>query len=169
MLMVMRLLMVVQNVTAVTAVRRARCVTRRQVSVCVTTASLDRAVTAVLLASTGSLSVDVRSSISLSVSLVLSPLPSNRHRRSNDDCLEGKRENYEVCSVQYCVQQLYTVQCTHTWMDLTVLWIGFCITGPISLCLDSFLCMCAFCVSLYIACVVLYHGEVYLVWLKTAP
>jgi len=23
--------------------------------------------------------------------------------------MEGKRENYQVCSVQYCVQQLYTV------------------------------------------------------------
>jgi len=32
------------------------------------------------------------------------PLPSNRHHRSNDDCLEGKRENYQVCSVQYSVQ-----------------------------------------------------------------
>ena len=27
------------------------------------------------------------------------------------------------------------------WTDLTVLWIGFCLTGPISLCVDSFLCM----------------------------
>ena len=33
-------------------------------------------------------------------------------------------------------------QCnSHTWTDLTVLWIGFCLTGPISLCLDSFLYM----------------------------
>ena len=39
-------------------------------------------------------------------------LPSNRHHRSNGDCLEGKRENYQVCSVQYCAQQLCTVQCT---------------------------------------------------------
>ena len=38
---------------------------------------------------------------------------------------------------QYCVQQLCTVQCTHIWTDLTVLWIGFCLTGPISLWLDS--------------------------------
>jgi len=38
--------------------------------------------------------------------------PSNRHHRSNRDCLEGKRENYQVCSVRYCVQQC-TVQCTH--------------------------------------------------------
>jgi len=33
-------------------------------------------------------------------------------------------------------------QCSaHTWTDLTVLWIEFCLTGPISLCLDSFLRM----------------------------
>jgi len=32
------------------------------------------------------------------------PFPSNRHHWSNGDCLEGKRENYQVCSVQYCVQ-----------------------------------------------------------------
>jgi len=43
--------------------------------------------------------------------------------------------------VQYCVQQLYTVNCTHIWTDLTVLWIGFCLTGAISLCIDLFLCM----------------------------
>jgi len=76
-----------------------------------------------------------------------SPLPSNRHHRNNGDCLEGKEGNYQVCSVQYCVQQLCTVQCTHIWTDLTVLWIGFCLTGPISLCFDSFL----YGVSLYIA------------------
>jgi len=48
-------------------------------------------------------------------------------------------------------------QCNaHTWADLTGLWIGFCLTGLISLCLDSFLCMyvCVyvFSVWLYIAC-----------------
>ena len=41
------------------------------------------------------------------------PLPSNRHHRRCGDCLEGKGENYQVCSVQYCVQQLCTVRCTH--------------------------------------------------------
>jgi len=41
------------------------------------------------------------------------PLPSNRRHRSNGDCLEGKRENYHVCFVQYCAQQLCTLQCTH--------------------------------------------------------
>ena len=69
--------------------------------------------------------------------------------RANTHCLEGKRENNQVCSVQYCVQQLCTVQCTHMWTDLTVLCIGFCLTGPISLCVDSFLCMYYF---VYIAC-----------------
>jgi len=45
------------------------------------------------------------------------------------------------------------VQCTHiwSWTVLTVLWIGFYLTESISLCLDSFLCMHVFCVSLYIA------------------
>jgi len=42
----------------------------------------------------------------------LLPFPTNRHHRSSDDCLEGKRENYQVCSVQYCVQQLCTVHRT---------------------------------------------------------
>jgi len=71
----------------------------------------------------------------------ITPPPSNRHHRSNGDCLEGKRENYQVCSVQYCVQQLCTAQCAHIWTDLTVLWIQFCLTGPILLCLDLFFCM----------------------------
>ena len=72
------------------------------------------------------------------------PFTSNRHHQNSGDCLEGKRENYQVCSVQYCVQQLYTVNCRHIWTEPTVLWIGFCLTGCISLCVDSFLCMCCF-------------------------
>ena len=76
-----------------------------------------------------------------------SPLPSNRHHRSNGECLEGKRGNYLVCSVQYGAQQLCTVQCTHM-NRLTVLWIAFYLTGPISLCLDSFL----YCVLLCVVC-----------------
>jgi len=85
-----------------------------------------------------------------------SPFPSNRHHWSNGDCLEDKKENYQVCSVQYRVQQLYTVNCTHIWTKLTVLWIEFCITGPISLCLDSFLCMYYFVSDCILhACVVI--------------
>jgi len=37
-----------------------------------------------------------------------------RENWSSGDCVSGGyRENYQVCSVQYCVQQLYTLQCTH--------------------------------------------------------
>ena len=90
------------------------------------------------------------------------PLPSNSHHRSDGDCLEGKRENCQVCSVQYCVQQLCTLPCTLIWTDLTVLWIGFCLTGPISLCLDSFL----YCVLLCVVCMRRFvTGEVDLVGL----
>jgi len=48
------------------------------------------------------------------------PFPWSRHYRSSDNCLEGKRGNYQVCSVQYCVQQLCAMQCIHIWTDLTV-------------------------------------------------
>jgi len=78
--------------------------------------------------------------------------PSNKHHRSNDDCLEVKRENYQVCSVQYCVQQLCTVQCTHIGTDLTVSldwvlshWAHFTV-------LRFIFVYVLFCVSLYIAC-----------------
>ena len=76
------------------------------------------------------------------------PLPSNRHHQRNCDCLKGKREN--IRSVLCNIVCNNCAQCNaHTWTDLTVLWIGFCLTGPISLCLDSFLCMYYF---VYIAC-----------------
>ena len=45
------------------------------------------------------------------------PVPSSRHHLRNDDHLEIKREDYQNCSVLYCVQQLCTVIpliCTHT-------------------------------------------------------
>jgi len=61
---------------------------------------------------------DELSPCSVFVFLVMaSPLLSNRHHPSSDDCLEGKGENYQVCSVQYCVQQLCTVRCTYIWTD----------------------------------------------------
>ena len=50
----------------------------------------------------------------------------------------GKRRDYQNCSVLYCVLKLYTVISTLRWAVLTVLWIGFCLTGPISVYLDSF-------------------------------
>jgi len=93
------------------------------------------------------------------------PLPSYGHNWSNDDCLEGKRENYEVCSVQYLVQQLCAVQCTHTqthtwtdltvvcWLDLDFLWL-YCVLHLFQIsflglfCVLVYLCMyvCFYCV-----------------------
>ena len=46
----------------------------------------------------------------------------------------------------YCVLKLYTVISTLRRAVLTVLWIGFCLTGLISLCVDLFVFMCILCV-----------------------
>jgi len=91
--------------------------------------------------------------------------------RNNVCCLQGKRENYQVCSVQYCVQQLCTVQCTHIWTDLAVvcwldlafLWLYcglqfFCVRFSclwlflLLFCAIPYWCMCAF-VLLWLPCV----------------
>ena len=97
-------------------------------------------------------------------SVLCPPLPTNRHRLCNDDCLDGKKENYQTfCFVQYSVpsvQQLCTaVQCTHIWTDLRVvcwldlafLWL-YCVLqfNCVRLsffglfCVVVLLCMCAF-------------------------
>jgi len=91
--------------------------------------------------------------------LVHAPLPSNRHHWSHGDCLEGKKENYQVRSVQYCVQRLCTVQRAHIWTDLTVLWIAFCLTGPISPCLGSFCISIILCITVYMCRIVTWWGE----------
>ena len=51
----------------------------------------------------------------------------------------GKRGDYRNCSVLYCVLKLCTVISTLRWAVLTVLWIGFCQTGHISVCLCRFI------------------------------
>jgi len=66
------------------------------------------------------------------------PLPSNRQYLSYDACLEVKREDNQNCSVLCCVRQLCTMISTLSWAVLTVLWIGFCNTGSILLCVDLF-------------------------------
>ena len=59
---------------------------------------------------------------------------------------------YQNCSVLYCVPvlKLWSVISTLRWEVLTFLWIGFCHTGPISLCVDSFVwihsSLCILCV-----------------------
>jgi len=49
-----------------------------------------------------------------------------------------KRQDYQNWSVLYCVLKLCTVISTLRWAVLMVLWIGFCHTGTISLCIDLF-------------------------------
>jgi len=60
-------------------------------------------------------------------------------------CLSGgKTGDYQNCYVLYCVLKLCTVISTLRWAVLTVLWFGFCLTGPISLCVDLFAFVCVF-------------------------
>jgi len=64
----------------------------------------------------------------------------------------GKRGDFQNCSVLYCVLKLCTVINTLRWAVLTVLWLWFCLTGPISLCLDSCVFMFVFlCLSCHTA------------------
>ena len=69
-------------------------------------------------------------------------------------CLEVRGN----CSVLYCVLKLCTVISTLTWAVLIVFWIGFCHTGPISLCVDLFVFICVyfvcFCIILHSCCIV---------------
>ena len=100
--------------------------------------------------------------LSMTVSYVLSffsstafPLSSDRQHLSYDDCLEVRGEIIRtiLCCIVYW--KLCTVISTLRWAVLTVLWIGFCLAEPISLCVDS--CVYVyFCVVLsYCICVVL--------------
>ena len=70
----------------------------------------------------------------------------------------GKRGDYQNCSVLCCVLKLCTVISTLRWAVLTVLWIGFCHTGPSSLCIDLFVFICVyfvcFCFILHSCCII---------------
>jgi len=62
----------------------------------------------------------------------VSPLPSDRHHLSCDDCLEDKREDYQKCSVLYCVPQLYSFK--HIRMSISyryrpACWVGLPVAG----------------------------------------
>jgi len=74
----------------------------------------------------------------------------NSSRRSNA-CLEGKGEKLSglFCAI-LCATIVHSAMLTHM-NRLTVLWIGFCLTRPISLCLDSFL----YCVLLCVVCMLM--------------
>jgi len=77
------------------------------------------------------------------------PLPSSRQHLVNDDCLEDNREDYQNCSVLYCVRQLYTVICTHIWAVLIV----NCCLG-FTFCLELCLVLCFFAI-LFLCCLLL--------------
>jgi len=81
--------------------------------------------------------------------------------------VRGKIIRSVLCSI---VCNDWTQWTAHTRTEPTVLWIGVCLTGPISLCLDSF-CVCIIFVSdcILYAYVVLRHGEVDLAGLKPDP
>ena len=70
----------------------------------------------------------------------------------------GKREDHQNCSVLYCVLKLSTVISTLRWAVPTVLWIGFCHTGPLSLCIDLSVFICAyfvcFCFIVHSCCII---------------
>ena len=92
------------------------------------------------------------------------PFSSDRQHLSYDKLSGGKRGDYHNCSVLYCVLKLCTVISTLSWAVLTVLWIGFCLTGPISLCLDSFVCVFFLCFSCHTAYVLYYCNTVGWTW-----
>jgi len=82
----------------------------------------------------------------------------DRQHLSYDGCVEIR----ELFCVVLCILKPCTVISTLRWAVITVLWIGFCHTGPISLCVDCFIC-----VHLYILCViVLYCKIVIVLWAR---
>jgi len=78
---------------------------------------------------------------------------------------DRKRGDYQNCFVLYCVLKLCKVISTLRSAVLTVLWIGFCLAGPISLYLDSFcLCLCFFVLSCHTAYMLYYCNTVGWTW-----
>ena len=67
----------------------------------------------------------------------------NRQHLSYDVCLEVRGKI--IRTVLPCiVYWSCAVISTFRWAVLTVLWIGFCHTGPISLCVDLFVFICVY-------------------------
>ena len=87
-----------------------------------------------------------------SPSLFYSP-PLLRSTTSELWCLfEGKRKDFQNCYVLYGVLKLCTVISTLRWAVLTVLWIGLCHTGSISLCVGIF--VLSVCILYVLYCIV---------------
>ena len=73
-----------------------------------------------------------------------------------DACVEVEREDSQNCSMLCCVRQLRTLR----WAVLTVLWIGFCHTWSVSLCIDLFVFVCMYFIfSFYTTYAVLAYSE----------
>jgi len=89
---------------------------------------------------------------------LIDPFSSDRQHLSYAVCLEVRVEIINNCSVLDCVLKLCTVISTLKWAVLTVLWIGFCHTGPISLYIDLFMFICVyffvFFFILHICCII---------------
>ena len=78
----------------------------------------------------------------------VSPLSSDRQHLSCDVCVEVRKEiirNILCCIVYWSCAHVSTLR----WAVLTVLWIGFCHTGPISLCVGSFVFICVYFVCFW--------------------
>ena len=85
-------------------------------------------------------------------SLAHHPVSFDRQHLSYDVC----PEDHQNCSVLHCVLKLCTVISTRRWAVLTVLWMGFCHTGPISLYIDLFVFIYVYFVSYCIVVVLLW-------------
>ena len=83
--------------------------------------------------------------------LIISPLTSRQPTSELWSLSGNNRGDYQNCSALYCVLKLCTVIITLRWAVLTVLWIGFCLTGLTSVCLDSVVSMCFLCLSCHTA------------------
>ena len=101
-----------------------------------------------------------------SVVFVFAPFTSDGQHLSYDGCLEVRGEIIRtvLCHIVYWSCAVIN---TLRWAVLTVLWIAFCLTGPMSLgparvCLDSFVFM--FVLSCHTAYVLYYSNTVGWTW-----
>ena len=83
--------------------------------------------------------------IVLLVHLVAAPTIASRRHVSNYDCLVGKRENYQNCSVLCCVRQLCTMTHTHTYEQFLQMNVSLD-SGLVFVHLFSFSILCVFLV-----------------------
>jgi len=87
---------------------------------------------------------------------------SDRRYLSYGGCLEVREgEDYQNCSVLYCVLKFCTVISALRRAVLTTLWIGFCLTEPMSLCLFICVYVCVYLVILHMCCITVTRWDGY--------